>query len=198
MEGETRAWQLLAAADPLDVCGRALVTHPEGEGYILHVFGSPVIVDPAERTISGSSPEAEPMLTKMAYFSRLSILHYLLGARPVELSGRLVSPQELKSGQFFCGGSHALPLEEVATRFAADPGGFVRVATRFDGRQVSYGDAAMELSVFPRLPVTLVLWCEDEEFAARACLLFDDTCEEHLPADVLWSVAMMCALAMLC
>jgi Domain of unknown function (DUF3786) len=196
-EGETRAWELLASSDPRDVCDRAEATHSVGEGYTLLVFGSPVIVDPAARTIAGSSPESELVLTNAAHFSRLSILHYLLGARPLEPTGRLVSPLELKSGQFFREGSHRLPLDQIAARFCADPDGFVRVATRFGGRQRAYGDAAMELSPFPRVPVTLVFWHEDEEFPARTYLLFDDTCEHHLPADILWSVAMVCALVML-
>lgn len=55
----------------------------------------------------------------------------------------------------------------------------------------------MELRPFPRLPVTLVFWRQDEEFPARAYLLFDDTCEHHLPVDILWSVAMVCSLVMM-
>jgi hypothetical protein len=197
VEGEARAWELLGSFDPRDVCDRAKAAYAEPEGYTLRVFGFPVMVDPTARTITGASPEAGLVLTKAGYFSRLSILHYLLGARPLEPSGRLVSPMELKSGQFFRAGSHELPLDKIAARFRANPDDFVRVAVRFGGRQVSHGDVAMELAPFPRLPVTLVFWCEDEEFPARAYLLFDDTCEKHLPADILWSVAMMCALVML-
>lgn len=197
MQGEARAWELLGSSESRDVCDRAKATYAEPQGYTLRVFGFPVMVDPVARTITGSSPEAGLVLTKAGYFSRLSILHYLLGARLLEPSGRLVSPMELKSGQFFRGGSHELPLDKIAARFCAGPDGFVLVALRFGGRQVSYGDAAVELSPFPRLPVTLVFWCEDEEFPARAYLLFDDTCEHHLPADILWSVAMMCSLVML-
>ena len=197
MEGETRAWELLASLEPRDVCDRADATHSVGEGYTLRVFGAPVVVDPTARTITGSSPESEFVLNKAGYFSRLSILHYLLGARPIAPSGRLVSPLELKSGQFFREGSHRLPLDEIAARFCDDPDGFVRVATRFGGLRRVYGDAAMELSPFPRVPVTVVFWRGDEEFPARTYLLFDDTCEQHLPADILWSVAMVCALVML-
>jgi hypothetical protein len=47
------------------------------------------------------------------------------------------------------------------------------------------------------VPVTLILWLEDEEFPARSHLLFDETCEQHLPPDIVWSVAMLCALVML-
>jgi hypothetical protein len=197
VEGESRAWELLASCDPREVCERVQATYSAGDGYALRVLACPVTVDPTTRAIVGSSAEAGLVLTKAAYFSRLSILHYLLGARPIEPSGRLVGPLELSSGQFFRGGSHQLPLEQIAARFCGDPAGFVRVAARFGGRRVSHGDAAMELLPFSRVPVTLVFWDADEEFPARSHLLFDDTCELHLPADILWSVAMMCALVML-
>jgi hypothetical protein len=196
--GEERAWELLAACDPDDVCARTLADYLPGEEvYCLQVFGLPVEVDVEARTIKGSDPRSEFILTKAAYFSRLSILHYLAGGQCVAPSGRLLRPVELKSGQFFTKGSHVLPLDAVATRFSGDPTGFTHHAARFGGEPLPYGDASAELRPFPRLPVTLILWDVDEEFPARCDLLFDDTCELHLPADVIWSTAMMCAKVML-
>ncbi len=165
--------------------------------YEVPVLGHVVIVDPVARTLKGSSPESDLLLTKMAYFSRLSVLHYLLGAKPIEPSGRLLKPEELKSGQMYLTGSHVLPTDQLAARYARDVDGFLRQAARFGGEAGSYGDAAVELHPFPRVPVTLILWQEDDEFSATSHLLFDDTCELHLPPDILWSVAMMCVLAML-
>lgn len=197
MDGEEKAWELLAACEPLDVCSRARATHSTDAGYTLLVLGSPVAVDPTTRTITGSSPEAELVLTKAAYFSRLSILRYLLDAQPIEPSGRLVGPAELRCGQFFLDGSHKLPLDRVAERFGEDPAGFAEVAGRFGGQPRPHGDVAAELLPLPRVPLTLILWLRDDEFPARSYLLFDDTCEWQLPPDILWSVAMICTIIML-
>lgn len=198
MLGEERAWGLLAACDPQEVCHRAAVSFSaDAGGYQVPVFGLPVAVDPVTRTMRGCCEESEITLTKNAYFSRLSILYYLLRAQKITASGRLVKPEELKSGQFYLGGSHLLPLDRIAARFSRDPAGFVTQAGRFGGQPRPYGDAAMELLPLPRVPVTLILWQEDGEFPARCSLLFDETCELQLPADILWSVAMLCALAML-
>ncbi len=197
-QGEDKAWELLAASDPQDVCKRAEAHYSEDDrSYTLQVLGHPIVVDPAARTLRGSSAEAEFILTKTAYFSRLSILHYLLGAKKLPPTGRLIKPTELKSGQIYIKGSHLLPLDGIAARFSGDPEGFVRQGARFGGEPRSYGDAAVELRPFSRVPVTLIFWLEDEEFPGRSYLLFDETCEEHLPPDIVWSVAMMCALAML-
>ena len=198
MQGDARAWELLAACDPQEVCDRAAVSFSADDGaYQVPVFGFPIAVDPVTQTMSGSCEESEFTLTKTAYFSRLSILHYLLGAQKIVPTGRLVKPEELKSGQIYLQGSHLLPLDKIAGRFSQNPGGFVAQAAGLGGMQRPYGDAAMELLPFPRLPVTLILWQEDEEFPARCCLLFDETCELQLPPDILWSVAMLCTLVML-
>jgi len=196
--GEERAWELLASCDPRDVCARTTAEYsPDEEGYVLEVFGLPVVVDITARAMRGSDPRSEFVLTKAAYFSRLSILHYLLGAQKIVPTGRLVKPEQLKAGQFFALGSHLLPLDQIAARFSGDLDAFMQQAARFGGERRPYGDAAMELRPFARLPVTLIFWEGDDEFPARSSLLFDDTSELHLPADVLWSVAMLCSKVML-
>jgi hypothetical protein len=43
----------------------------------------------------------------------------------------------------------------------------------------------------------VLLWTEDDEFPARADLLFDATCSAHLPLDILWSAAMVSIQALL-
>jgi hypothetical protein len=166
-------------------------------GYLVPVFGHRIVVDPRASTLQGSSPESEFVLTKTAHFSKLSILHYLLAAQKIAPTGRLLKPAELKSGQIYLQGSHLLPLEPIAARFANDPAAFLAQAARFGGDPRPYGDAAAELLPLPRVPITLILWLEDDEYPARSYLLFDEICELQLPPDILWSVAMMCTLAML-
>ncbi len=198
MQGEAKAWELLAARDPRDVCARAKADFSPTQGsYTIGVLGCPVVVTPAARTMSGSCAESDVILTKSAYFSRLSILLYLIGAQNIPPAGRLVRPSDLKARQIYLQGSHVLPLDQVAARFARDVDGFLRQAARFGGEPRVYGDAGAELRPLPRLPVTLVLWREDDEFPANCDLLFDATCEEHVPADILWSIAMLCVKVML-
>ena len=197
MQGEQQAWEELSGCDPADVCARAAVEYSEERGYTVPVFGHPIVLDMKARTMTGSSPEATFQLTKAAYFSHLSILFYLLRAQKIAPTGRLLKPSELKSNQIYFTGSHLLPLEPIAARFSSDPEGFLAQAAKFGGESRQYGDAAVELLPFPRTPVVLILWLEDEEFAARSYMLFDEVCEFQLPPDILWSVAMMSALAML-
>jgi len=54
------------------------------------------------------------------------------------------------------------------------------------------GDFAVTIPVFPRVPVTLVFWKQDEEFEARLTILFDRTVIRYLPTeDIVLSTQMM-------
>ena len=90
-----------------------------------------------------------------------------------------------------------LPLDKIAERYGNDRTGFIEKGKNLNGNIMNYGDASVELLPLPRIPVTLILWLSDDEFPARADLLFDSTCEQHLPLDVIWSIAMMSVLAMM-
>ncbi len=197
-QGIDQAWELLQSRDPLEVSKNAAVTYSASDlRYEVPVLGHTVIVDPAQRTLEGSSPESVFLLTRLAYFSRLSVLHYLLGAKPIGPTGRLLKPEELKSGQMYLTGSHLLPTRQLAACYSGDVEDYRAQAARLGGEVRPYGDVAVELYPFPRVPVTLILWEEDDEFPADSHLLLDETCESHLPPDIVWSVAMLCVLAML-
>lgn len=193
--GENKAWELLAGCDPADVCRRAGVLYDAESGlYRVESFGGAFSVHPVVKKIRNLGPEGEILLTRLGYFFRLSLLWYLVKAATAQPSGKLLKPSGLPGGDLFFQGSHILPLEAVAKRYAADKDGFVAKGLGLGGRRVDYGDAAMELHPLPQVPTTLILWTEDEEFPARADLLFDATAPQHLPLDILWSVAMMSVL----
>jgi hypothetical protein len=88
-----------------------------------------------------------------------------------------------------------LPLDRFAADYRTDIDAFKEKGMSLAGQPVAARDAAVSLLPLPRVPVTIVLWGEDEEFPARAELLFDETCLEHLPIDALWAAAMTCLLA---
>jgi hypothetical protein len=198
MDAETAGWELLARREPAAVSeGAACAWEPAEACFVLPSFGSEVRVWPGSRRMEAAGAATEWLLRKMGYFSRLAILRYLAGARNVPLTGRLVKTSEFKVTPTFFEGSHTLPLGDLAARYAADVEGFVARAGQFGGQRGSHGDASAVLFPLPRLPVTLILWRGDEEFSARSDLLFDSSCEQHVPADVLWSVAVICITRML-
>jgi hypothetical protein len=196
--GEEKIWETLASLDPAEVCGRTDATFDATSGlYMLKSCGRDFSVSPRERKISGHSPDGEIFLQKLGYLFRLSVIGYLATAKDVSLTGRLVNPVNMKSGQLFFRGSHVLPLDRVAERYGNDREGFLKRGDELGGERLGYGDASMKLLPLPRVAVVSILWTVDDEFPARADLLFDSSCEVQLPIDVIWAIAMLSTLVTL-
>lgn len=196
--GEKKAWNVLRDQDPADVCRNAMVEYDDSTGlYLMKSFGMDVFVDPGKMMIFSDAPEADLLLERLGYFSRLSILWYITSALEIPLSGKFLQPVNLKGGHIFFRGTHVLPLDKLATRYGRHTEGFLKRGTELGGIKMNYGDASVQLFPFPRVPVVIILWREDDEFPPRADILFDSTCEFHLALDILWSTAMKSLLIMM-
>ena len=198
-EGEEQAWQRLAELSRTVVCRNAGAGYDAASGsYILPLFNTEIYVSPKDRSIRGSSGVADILLNGLSQFSRLASMNYLSGAVDIPLSGSLIHPRELSGGElFFTRGEHILPLDRMAARYGRDLDVFVRKGLALGGKNLDYGDASIGLLPFPRVLVVLIMWKEDDEFPARADLLFDSTCSRHLSTDMLWATAMMTILLLL-
>ncbi|GAF77754.1 unnamed protein product, partial [marine sediment metagenome] len=51
------------------------------------------------------------------------------------------------------------------------------------GRKADYGDVAVTIDAFSRVPIMLVLWRGDEEFSPEAKFIFDSTISDYLTTD---------------
>jgi len=196
--GENKAWDILTTLKPDDVCKAAAVSYDMSSGsFLVNSFGMEFSVAVKDRTITSKAAGSEILLKKLGYFSRLSILWYLVNAKDIACSGRFVKLERIPGGDIFTRGSHTLPLDSLAAKYGKNKDGFIERGKRLGGELVKNGDASLRLFPLPRVPVTLALWLEDEEFPARAELMLDSTCALQLPVDIIWSVAMMTILAML-
>jgi hypothetical protein len=196
--GEEKAWESLLRLEPADVCKRAGVLYDrETISYIVKSFGFDFSISPQKREIKNLSEKGEIFTKRLAYFFNLPVLSYLINAKDIPLSGRLMKPENVRGGEFFFQGSHHLPLEKIAEKYKNDRKVFITKGSELNGRMLAYGDASFALLPMPRIPVTLILWLSDEEFPARTDILFDSTCEIQLPLDIIWSIAMMSILALL-
>lgn len=185
--GEDKAWREFEAADPDTVAANSGAAYDAATGlYTLEILGGRYTVDPAARRVASlQNPGIPP-----EYFLGLATPVYLVHAVPVPPSGILV--KEFTGGEFFFRGSHTLPLDSVALRFGSDCGYFeTACSAALGGVAAGLGDCGCRFRVFPRVEMTFVLWLVDEEFPARASLLFDSNAGNHMALDALWAVALL-------
>ena len=198
--GEEKAWGLVCGLPRDEVCRSTGAGFDEKAGaYLLRCYGRDFHVSPCDMLISCPTDRGALFLGKLKDFFRLAVLWYMANAKEIPPTGRLVRPTDVKGGHRFTVGTHVLPLDRIAQRFARDRAGFLRLAHEYGAEEIpGMGDAAVRFSPLPRVPVTLLLWLEDEEFTPRVDLFFDSTCEFQLAlSDVVWAVAMMTCVVMI-
>jgi hypothetical protein len=196
--GEAKAWETLAGLRPQDVCSGATAVYDESSrAYTIRAFGIDFFVSLDSKTITSGDPKSGLFLERYKDFFKLAVLWYMTSAKDIPATGRLIRPLDVKGGQRFFSGTHVLPLDRIEDRFARDKVAFIERGLRFGSEIASYGDAAIRLYPLPRVPVTIILWLQDEEYPARATLFFDSTVDFQLSlSDIVWSVAMMTTLVM--
>ncbi len=97
--GEDQAWEILSQLDPKDVCRRALVTFDElSDAYALKSFHQDIFICPKDKKMFGHSPSSDFLLNRLGRYSRLSILWYLICAKDLPLSGKLIRPADVAGG----------------------------------------------------------------------------------------------------
>lgn len=200
--GEEKAWQELCGLPSVQVCKETGTVFDTKRGaYVLRSFGMDFLVNPCEMMIAplDNSPKSDLFLNKLRDLFRMAVLWYMSSAKDIPTTGRLLRPIDLKGGHRFSTGTHVLPLDDIAKKYAEDPKGFTARALEYGAIVIKgYGDAYVRLYPLPRVPVDMILWLRDEEFPPKVDLLFDSTCEIQLRlSDVIWAVSLMCCVTML-
>ena len=153
------------------------------ERYVITLLNTEYVVNLSDKHIFSVQPGSPPVSAE--FLEQLCLLAYLINAQDLPLANKLVRPETFPGGQFFFRGLHRLPTEKLETAFGPCPERLYRITERFNAKQCEFGDASVELYVLPRIPLTMVIWRLDDEFPARASILFDQTAAAHLPLDAL-------------
>jgi hypothetical protein len=180
-------WEKLAGLHPNEVCERTGVTYRyDRNGYVLPFLDEEYVVIPRERKILRIGRDGSLELQGLSTDFYVASMVYLTEAKKVEPTRRWVSEKDLKGGEMFFRGPHALQLEQITEAYGQDPETFVKAGKRLGGVEMLYGDRAFGVDVFPRIPLVYVLWKGDQEFPPRIQVLFDETIQHHFPLDVVW------------
>ena len=177
-------WRQLEKLDGRETAQRAKCQYlTDPDRYVVTLLRSNYVVNLAGREIFSAEPGLPPV--PAGFIQQLCILAYLINAKDLPVADKLVRAESLPGGQFFFRGPHSLPTDKLEQVFGNQPEQLYEAAKQFDARRCEFGDASVQLYVLPRIPITAVIWRADEEFAARASILFNQTAAAQLPLDAL-------------
>jgi hypothetical protein len=114
---------------------------------------------------------------------KILILHYFTKAAGTPLTGRLITYKELQEGINYYPTFFKRAIQPVLNSFKDEPEKLPETAAVLGGRKTDYGDIAVTIEGFPKVPLTIVLWRGDKEFPPEGNILFDSTIADYLPTE---------------
>ncbi len=114
---------------------------------------------------------------------KVLILHYLLLAKGTPLTNKLITYKELPEGHIYFPTFSKRAIKPLVDYFGKEPTRLMDTAEKLGGHRADYGDAAVTIKAFEHVPVTLVLWQGDDEFAPAGSMLFDSTIVDYLSTE---------------
>ncbi len=169
--------QLAGTSDIEEQCGKAGAQY-SGKSITLQYLNRIYLITLPDAEISLiDDPEAIPVRDKIL------ILHYLLTARGMPLTNKLITFHELPEGSLYYPAFAKRTIQPLMDNFGSDPQLILQLSRKIGGQKADYGDAAVAINAFPCVPITIVLWRGDSEFPARGNVLFDATVSHCLPTE---------------
>ncbi len=171
------ARKALSQVDPPDLARRGGLSFQEGQ-LALSLFGKRYVIripafvaaDPAK---DEDCPEELQIL----------LLDYLKNGGGTQPRGHWIGFRELPDGGFYWRAFQGYSGDQLVRDLAGDTAAFRRAAETLGGETLEIGDAAYSFRALPQLPMAVVWWAGDEEFPAKASVLFDETASHYLPTD---------------
>jgi hypothetical protein len=174
-ESYRSAGEKLKTANPAEVCRRSGAERLNAHTIGLTFLGRPVQLNLALTEFASAG--------ELTMRDKLVILHYLVTASGRPLCGEAITFKELPEGISYYPTFAKRALKPLLEAFAHEPERLAESARSLGGSEVKIGDDAAVVPALPRVPITIVLWRGDAEFAPEGSILFDRAVTGYLPTE---------------
>jgi hypothetical protein len=155
-----------------------------GAKYLVTDSQKKVIIEYLNQSYQITFPDIQVSLVdskaEVPFKDRILLLHYLTLAKGTPIANKPVAFSELPEGANYFPTFAKRSIEPLIKYFGSEPHRLIGAAEGLGGCKVDYGDVAVTINGFSRVPVTIVLWRGDEEFPPRCNILFDATISHYL------------------
>ena len=114
---------------------------------------------------------------------RVLILHYLISAKGTPVADKLITFRELPEGKVYHPTFAKRTSQPILNYFGKEPHLLVDAGKKLGGYKVDYGNTAVTINAFSRVPIIIILWLGDDEFAPRGNVLFDASISDYLSTE---------------
>lgn len=146
---------------------------------VIRYLNQPFAISIPDGDITPADGSAEQLTPR----DRLIILHYFLTAKGTPPGGKLITFRELPEGNVYQPTFAKRTIQPLIANFGKEPHNLLLFSQPMGGYKADYGDTAITINAFPRLPLTFVVWQGDDEFPAQGNVLFDENISDYLPTE---------------
>jgi len=114
---------------------------------------------------------------------KILLLHYFTLAKGTPATNKIIAYKELPEGTSYFPTFSKRAIKPLLDHFGNEPHQLVDVAAKLGGHKANYGDAAVTINAFSRVPITFVLWRGNDEFPPEGSILFDSTISDYLSTE---------------
>ena len=172
---------VLLARDPEDMCRNAGAEFlPLGGGGMITL---PFFIKRVKVSYPAGEVEFEDGDSKLSLQEQGLILHYLLGVQNIPLTRELITFREIPSGEFYFQPFLKRAQVPLVQTFCSNHELFRKAGQKLGGIDAKIGDVSMMFRPFPRTPITLMLWKQDDEFPPDGNILFDASIKHFLAGE---------------
>ncbi len=170
-----KAWDDLEERDLGDLASLSDSRIEDGK-LLVEFFNTTCEVFPEQREVRSGGKDMGPFMSVL-------ILHYLLGCTEKSPMGRVISFRQVPGGDVYFSAFKKRAIDSLVDVFGDRPSLLVRCGRSLGVDIVNMGSAAVQIEVFPKVPVTLVVWQGDDEVPSSGNILFDETTGDILPME---------------
>ncbi len=133
---------------------------------------------PAVEAVSATTGEA------LSTFDQAMLMYYLETADGAPMADRWIGFRELPDGAFYNQAFETYSGRPIAERFGEQPDLLATAAEQLDGTRLpSIAPQSHSFLPLPRVCLAVALWPGDEDFPARASVLFDAAASHYMTTD---------------
>jgi Domain of unknown function (DUF3786) len=114
---------------------------------------------------------------------KILILHYFTQAKGTPLTGKPITYRELPGGLVYYPTFIKRTIKPLVDFFGKNPKLLLKAGKLVGAKQGETGDASLIIDVFPRVPITIILWQGDNELTAEVNILFDANIADYLTSE---------------
>lgn len=172
------ASEQLVSMDIEEICGKTGAQRMDSNKIIIKYLNQPYLITLPDVEISLRDSEEEAPLK-----DKILILHYLTLAKGTPATNRLITFKQLPGGASYFPAFSQRAIKPLLNHFGKEPELLTDAAAKLGGYKANYGDVAITINAFPRVPITFALWRGDDEFPPRGGIMFDASISAYLSTE---------------